>query len=342
MLLQVGELAKRTGLTIRTLHHYDDIGLLRPSARSEAGYRLYNRKDITRLHQIQALRGLGMTLAEIGAVLNGPDLALAPLIDRQIQAIDQMIIKQTQLRYRLSNLKDQLMNGEELQLDNWLKTLELMSMYEQYFTKEELADLTFLQADSKAQKEWEVLVREANVLFKTGASSGSETARNLASRWMQTLEHNTAANPEWLAKLNTMHSAEPAFQEKLGVSPEVVEFLLEAFAESKLNVFARYLSEQEFAFMKQHYAREMKNWPQLLIELEKALHAGIAPDSEPAKRLAQQWLSMLQGYAGKNPVTHEKIRKAMQNEPTLAEGTWLKPATLHFLEKAVAALMGCA
>lgn len=342
MLLQVGELAKRTGLTIRTLHHYDDIGLLQPSARSDAGYRLYSRQDITRLYQIQALRGLGMTLAEIGAVLNSPNLALAPLIDRQIQAIDQMIIKQTQLRYRLSSLKNQLMNGEELELDNWLKTLELMSMYEQYFTKEELADLTFLQADSKQQKEWEALVVEANALFKAGESSSSETAQNLASRWMLTLEQNTAANPEWLAKLNSMHSAESAFQEKLGVHPEVVEFLLEAFAESKLNVFARYLSEEEFAFMKQNYAREMKNWPQLLIGLEKAIHAGIEPNSEQAKCLAQQWLSMLQGYAGKNPATHAKIRNAMQNEPSLAEGTWLKPTTLQFLEKAVSALMRCA
>lgn len=144
---------------------------------------------------------------------------------------------------------------------------------------------------------------------------------------MLTLEQNTAANPEWLAKLNSMHSAESAFQEKLGVHPEVVEFLLEAFAESKLNAFARYLSEEEFAFMKQNYAREMKNWPQLLIGLEKAIHAGIEPDSEQAKCLAQQWLSMLQGYAGKNPATHAKIRNAMQNEPSLAEDL---AQTYHF------------
>ena len=47
MLLKVGELAKQTGLTVRALHHYDDIGLLQPSVRSDAGYRLYTRKDIT-------------------------------------------------------------------------------------------------------------------------------------------------------------------------------------------------------------------------------------------------------------------------------------------------------
>ncbi|MBI3283816.1 MAG: MerR family DNA-binding transcriptional regulator, partial [Burkholderiales bacterium] len=48
MLLKIGELASRSGLTVRTLHHYDQIGLLKPSARSEADYRLYDRADIAR------------------------------------------------------------------------------------------------------------------------------------------------------------------------------------------------------------------------------------------------------------------------------------------------------
>lgn len=64
MLLKVGELARRSGMTVRTLHYYDSIGLLIPSARSDAGYRLYNRADITRLHHIQALRRMGVTLAD--------------------------------------------------------------------------------------------------------------------------------------------------------------------------------------------------------------------------------------------------------------------------------------
>ena len=47
--LKVGELARRTGLTVRTLHHYDEIGLLRPSLHTEAGYRLYTARDVARL-----------------------------------------------------------------------------------------------------------------------------------------------------------------------------------------------------------------------------------------------------------------------------------------------------
>lgn len=91
MLLKIGELAKRTGLTVRTLHHDDSIGLLSPSARSDAGYRLYNEADIARLHRILALRRFGMALAEIGTYLSGPGLPLANLVERQIAMLTQQM-----------------------------------------------------------------------------------------------------------------------------------------------------------------------------------------------------------------------------------------------------------
>jgi len=84
MLLKVGELARRSGIAIRTLHYYHSIGLLVPYARSDAGYRLYNREDITRLHHIQALRRMGVALAEIEPILANSGLALPTVIDQQI------------------------------------------------------------------------------------------------------------------------------------------------------------------------------------------------------------------------------------------------------------------
>ena len=60
MMLKVGELARRAGLTVRTLHHYDSIGLLKPSGRSDAGYRLYNRDDVARPPHVHAPRPLGI------------------------------------------------------------------------------------------------------------------------------------------------------------------------------------------------------------------------------------------------------------------------------------------
>src|SRR5262249_19802381 len=82
MLLRVGELAKRTGVTVRALHHYDSISLLRPSGRSEGGYRLYDREDVARLHGIQTLRRMGVPLAEVAQLLDGGAQSLQAILAR--------------------------------------------------------------------------------------------------------------------------------------------------------------------------------------------------------------------------------------------------------------------
>jgi len=71
----VGRLAEIAGVTVRTLHHYDDIGLLRPSARTSGGYRRYDEQDLERLRLILVYRELGFTLEEIATILADPDPA---------------------------------------------------------------------------------------------------------------------------------------------------------------------------------------------------------------------------------------------------------------------------
>nr|HEX4317866.1 MerR family transcriptional regulator [Kofleriaceae bacterium] len=66
----VGELARLTGVTVRALHHYDEIGLVRPSARSDAGYRLYDDGDVLRLQQVLLFRELGMPLEAIASAID--------------------------------------------------------------------------------------------------------------------------------------------------------------------------------------------------------------------------------------------------------------------------------
>ena len=77
MAFTVGELAKLTGVTVRTLHHYDEIGLVTPSQRTAAGYRLYGERDVMRLQQVLVHRELGLPLEQIAAVLDAPGFARA-------------------------------------------------------------------------------------------------------------------------------------------------------------------------------------------------------------------------------------------------------------------------
>ncbi len=72
---KVGDIAKLTGLTVRTLRFYDQIGLFSPSGQTESGHRLYNELDLSRLHQILSLKELGLSLEEIKSVLSGGQIA---------------------------------------------------------------------------------------------------------------------------------------------------------------------------------------------------------------------------------------------------------------------------
>ncbi len=69
--LSVGQLARAAGVTVRTLHHYDEIGLLRPSLRTAAGYRRYTAADVARLQRVLGYRDLGLGLDDIAALLDG-------------------------------------------------------------------------------------------------------------------------------------------------------------------------------------------------------------------------------------------------------------------------------
>ena len=100
----MGELAAQTGLTVRTLHHYDEIGLARPSRRSPAGHRRYTAADVRRLHRIVALRGFGFALAEIGYLLDSVAADPRGLVRRQLDQADDRIRRETRLRDRLSTV----------------------------------------------------------------------------------------------------------------------------------------------------------------------------------------------------------------------------------------------
>ena len=105
--MQIGELAERTGLSIRTLRHYDEIGLLRPSARSDGGFRLYTADDESRLLLIRRMKPLGYSLEQMGellAVVDGLDAdpADAALSARLGDIRDEARTRRDDLRRKLA------------------------------------------------------------------------------------------------------------------------------------------------------------------------------------------------------------------------------------------------
>lgn len=342
MLFKVGELAKRAGITVRTLHHYEAMGLLLPSARTAAGYRLYNRQDITGLHHIQALSRMGMSLNAVRDCLERQALSLQEILDSQISTLDGQLAEIAVLRQRLVTLRETLRSGAEPDLEEWLTTLELMTMYDRYFSKEELQRLPFAQADSHRDDEWKQLVGQVASLRQQGVSPADVRAQRLATQWMEMLERDTAGEPDFLVRLNRMHQAEPDMARQTGISAEMTGYVTRAFGHGKLDIYRRYLNEEEFAFTSSHYFDRMQEWPPLVAEVRKANAQGVKAYSEQAQQLARRWLELFQSFAGTSPLTQQKFRAAMAQEPELAKGTWMTPEVLAWLQQAIGAMFQAA
>jgi len=280
MLIQVGELAKRAGITVRTLHHYEQTGLLLPSARSAAGYRLYNLADVQRLHMIQALAKAGLELAEIRDFLEKDSLTLSELLDAQIRLLDKQVRSITTLRDRLVDLRTGLDTREDLDLESWLQTLELMNMYDRWFSKEELQQLPFAMHKEALAEIWAALVVEGKTLLENNVEVSDPRAQDLATRWMVRLEQDTAGKPAFLTRLNEMHNVEPQMREQTGITTEMMDYITRAFAESKLAIWQNYLSPEEMAFTRAHYFDRMMEWPPLVAKLHRAESETLDPASD--------------------------------------------------------------
>lgn len=339
MLIQVGELAKRAGMTVRTLHHYEQTGLLTPSARSAAGYRLYDLAAVQRLHMIKALAQAGLELAAIKEHLDCGSLSLSDLLVQQITTLDTQLRTISTLRERLVLLRDELGSGREPDLESWLQTLELMKMYDRWFSPQELQTLPFAEQDEQRNQIWQALVMEAQRLMQEGCPPDSPSAMALATRWMERLELDTAGRPEFLTRLNEMHATEPQMRAQTGITPEIVDYITHAFAQSKLAIWARYLNADELAFTREHYFDRLMEWPGLVSALHQACAEQTDPASEAGQKLAQQWLALFQSYAGTSPQTQQKFRHAMECEPHLMKGTWMTPPVLGWLQQAIGVMM---
>lgn len=127
---RVGALARATGLTVRTLHYYDEIGLLKPTRRSFAGHRLYDGSDLARLYRISLLRRLGFPLSQIAGVLEDPEWQLAPAVDRHLSHAQNRAAIAVRLCTRLATMAAELARQDNPSPDQLFATLEEMTMLE--------------------------------------------------------------------------------------------------------------------------------------------------------------------------------------------------------------------
>ncbi|MGI8336417.1 MerR family transcriptional regulator [Actinomadura scrupuli] len=138
---RVGELARATGLTVRALHHYDRLGLLTPR-RDHGDHRYYTGSDVRRLHQIMALRGFGLSLAEIAGMLDGTGADPRELVRRQLEQTEERIAAAQRLRVRLLAVMGALGHRPEPSAQEFVELIEEMTTMDRAFTPEQLEQMT--------------------------------------------------------------------------------------------------------------------------------------------------------------------------------------------------------
>ena len=147
---------------------------------------------------IQTLAKAGLELAEIRDFLEQASLSLTELLDAQITLLDKQLCSIHTLRDRLVELRTGLRDDATPDLESWLQTLELMNMYDRWFSKEELQQLPFAVQKEALAAIWSGLVTEANILLEQRLPVTDARAMELATRWMERLSRTRRASQSFL------------------------------------------------------------------------------------------------------------------------------------------------
>jgi len=215
---QANEFALIAGVTVRTLHHYDRIGLLKPSGYTNTGYRLYRKHDLVRLQQIVTLKFIGFSLSEIKRLLNSNSFDLRLALNQQRDILAE---KRRQLDHAVTAIEKAhaLLETEgEPDWQAFKRIIEVINMqnnmdWTKKYYSEEAQEKIAERAQSiphdvieKAQNDWAVLIAEVEQAVVEGVSPTSERAAGLAMRWRELIRGFTGGSPEIQAGLNKMYS----------------------------------------------------------------------------------------------------------------------------------------
>ncbi|MGH9754520.1 MAG: MerR family transcriptional regulator [Blastocatellia bacterium] len=199
---KASEFARLTGVTVRTLHHYDRLGLLKPGGHTAAGYRLYGERDFARLQQIAILKFIGFPLNQIKEILDRDSLPLTAALRLQRKILAE---KRRQLDFAIvaiEKVESALASGSEPDWESFANIIEVINMennmewMKKYYTEEQLQSLAARwspELQEKASRDWAQLIKEVEAAL--GEDPASEKVQALAARWTGLIAAFTGGDP---------------------------------------------------------------------------------------------------------------------------------------------------
>ena len=204
---KVGELAERTGLSVRALHHYEEIGLLVPSGRTESGHRLYSDEDVLRLQQVTSLRSLGFSLGEVKECLDDPGFSPERVIRLHVDRLRERMELEKRLCERLEAVAERLAEEGSMRggsagdfVAAVMEVTKMSENLERYYTPEQRELLERRRRELGEERirevaaEWPPLIEEVRAEMEAGADPADERVQGLVKRWMELVEEMTAGD----------------------------------------------------------------------------------------------------------------------------------------------------
>ena len=231
--LKVGELARRSGVSVRTLHYYGEIGLLAPSEHTPTGHRRYSVNDVGRLQQIVSLRQLGLSLTEIRACLARRSVSPAEVVDRHLARVREQIELQRQLCDRLERVGRALRSTGSPSIEDLLHAIEVTKMLEKYTPEqralfEERARTVGQERIREVEAAWPVLMAEVRAKMSAGTDPSSERVQALAKRWAALGREFHGDHPELLQVMRQSVTGLPDRDPNGGIDQEMIAYIVRA------------------------------------------------------------------------------------------------------------------
>ena len=234
-LLRIGELAKEAEVTVRTLHHYDQIGLLQPTADRETGHRLYTRNDLERLQQIISLKSMGFSLEEIQRILSEETYDLQQILIMQKSEIRSKVDHLLKMQESLELMLAKLSRHQDLSIKELFSFIRETKKMEKFYTPEQLQKLRerLEKTDPKkiktVEEAWPKLFQKFEQALQQGVSPSDPSVQKLALEAQNYIDQFTGGDKAIEASMESGYQAHQETALKAwGVSKQVFDYTQQA------------------------------------------------------------------------------------------------------------------
>lgn len=217
----VKELAAQTHVSVRTLHHYDAIGLLKPTRITEAGYRLYDEQAVERLYLILLFREIGFPLKEIQILLDAPDYDRNRVLEQQVELLKAKVTHLQNCIHLANGIK--LMGVKYLEFNNWdpKKLDEYQAQAETLYGKSEAWQEFTQKSKGRTKEQDKALGEQTMALFtRLGTLKHLPAQDPQVQDWVQQLrdfftQHYYNCTPQILLGLSEMYAGGGSMTENI-------------------------------------------------------------------------------------------------------------------------------